>query len=38
MEDGTLIGMHTSTTTGKATIDINQDGQRYKIRVIEPDK
>lgn len=33
MEDGTLIGTHTSTKTGVSTIDINTGDQVYKIRV-----
>ncbi|MEL3952950.1 MULTISPECIES: RHS repeat-associated core domain-containing protein [Gammaproteobacteria] len=33
MPDGTVIGSHTSKTTGVATIDINKSGQIYKIRI-----
>jgi len=36
MPDGTVIGTHTSKTTGVATIDINKSGQIYKIRVDPP--
>lgn len=33
MPDGTIIGTHTSKTTGVGTIDINKNGQLYKMRV-----
>lgn len=36
MEDGTIIGTHTSKSTGQTTIDINKGDQIYKIRVEEP--
>lgn len=32
--DGTMVNMHSSTTTGVPTIDINRAGAIYKIRVI----
>jgi hypothetical protein len=38
MEDGTIIGAHTSKSTGQTTIDINKGDQIYKIRVEEPKK
>jgi hypothetical protein len=33
MADGTIIGRHIATSTGQFTIDINQAGQIFKIRV-----
>lgn len=33
MADGTIIGKHIATSTGQFTIDINQAGQIFKIRV-----
>ncbi|MEN9677034.1 MAG: hypothetical protein RIS76_2930 [Verrucomicrobiota bacterium] len=33
MADGTIIGRHIATSTGQSTIDINQAGQIFKIRV-----
>lgn len=33
MTDGTIIGKHIATSTGQFTIDINQAGQVFKIRV-----
>jgi len=33
MADGTIIGKHVASSTGEFTIDINQAGQIYKIRV-----
>ena len=38
MEDGTVIGTHTSKSTGQTTIDINKGDQIYKIRVEESKK
>jgi len=36
MKDGTIIGKHVSDATGHFTIDINQGGTIYKIRVRQP--
>lgn len=33
MPDGTIIGKHIAGSTGQFTIDINQAGQVFKIRV-----
>jgi hypothetical protein len=33
MADGTIIGKHIATSTGQFTIDVNQAGQIFKIRV-----
>jgi hypothetical protein len=34
LTDGTIVGMHDSSTTGIPTIDISRNGKIYKIRVL----
>lgn len=33
LNDGTIVGYHTSSTTGVFTLDINKAGKIYKIRI-----